>query len=233
MNAIEPVTRVLSQKTIYETPAVFSRSQGLLMSQIEFPTVNEEYVIQKVIHDYQVRKSQEQSLWRIGGAIAGLCLGLGDGFQLGDLFGSAIGATFSGAIGNELQKMDEAQLKELNLEWINSPDSYIYHRKRHRGDAVRRLLMIIPNPNTGEPRTIFGIQFPDGYVAHLALCQSVEQPVFAMLGSGFDTDWVREKQPLGSVPTDIGMSLTVEMWRSSHQMPLVVLPYRIPHHCLY
>lgn len=75
MNAIEPVTRVLSQNTIYKTPAVFSSNQGILTSHINFPTLNEEYVIQLVIQQHQAKKAQEQTLWRIGGVIAELCLG--------------------------------------------------------------------------------------------------------------------------------------------------------------
>lgn len=233
MSELDPVAQVLAKSTVYQTPAVFSRTQGLLTSQIHFQTVNEEYVIQRIMHNYQTKKSQEQTLWRIGGAIAGLCLGLGDGFQLGDLFGAAIGSTATSCISNELQKADEAKLRELGLEWVNTPESYIYHRKRHRGDAVRRLLLIMPHPTTGEPCTVFGVQFPDGYVAHLALYESLEQPIFAMLGSGFDTDWVQEKLSLGFLPTDVGMSLPVELWRSANQRPLVVIPYRTPHHCLY
>ena len=49
------------------------------------------------------KKSQmrdEQFLWRVGGAIVGGMLGLGDGFQLGDLFGSLAG----GAIGSLAQE---------------------------------------------------------------------------------------------------------------------------------
>jgi hypothetical protein len=233
MNAIEPVAQVLSCPTVYKTPAVFSRSQGLLSSQINFQTINEEYVIQRIMQEHQAKRSQEQSLWRIGGAIAGLCLGLGDGFQMGDLLGSLFGATASATIGNELQKGDDAKLQELGLEWVNTPESYLYHRKRHRGDALRRLLLIHPHPHTGQPCTVFGVQFPDGYVAHLSLCTSFEQPMFAMQGSGFDTDWVQEKCPLGFLPTDVGLSLPVELWRNVQGLSVVAIPYRAPHHCLY
>lgn len=233
MNAIEPVTQVLSQRTIYETPAVFSPNQGLLTSQLNFQTLNEDYVIQRIIQDHQAKKSQEQSLWRIGGAIAGLFLGLGDGFQIGDAIGAAVGSTLGGGISNELQRADDAKLKELGLEWMNTPESYVYHRKRHRGDAVRRLLLIMPHPKTNNPCTVFGIQFPDGYVAHLAILQSSGQQMFAMQGSGFDTDWIQGKKSLGFLPTDMGISLPVELWHSPSQGSLVAIPYRTPHQCIY
>jgi hypothetical protein len=111
MKAIQPVIQVLSQLTLYQTPPIFSPNQGILSSQIHFPTLNEDYVVQQIIQDYQQRKSQEQTAWRIGGAIIGLCFGLGDGFQIGDLFGSLIGSTAGGAISTELQRGDEAKLK--------------------------------------------------------------------------------------------------------------------------
>ncbi len=233
MYEIEPVARVLSETTLYDTPPVFSRAQGLLTHQLNFPTLNEELVIQRIINNYQEKKAQEQSLWRWGGAFVGLCLGLGDGLQIGDMVGSAIGASMGNLVSNELNLADEAKLRELNLEWVNTPESYVYHRRRHRGDALRRLLMILPHPNTGRPCASFGVQFPDGYVAHLGILPNFDQPLFSMAGSGFDTDWVNEKQTLGIIPTDIGMSLPVELWRSQRQDSVIAIPYRVPHHCLY
>lgn len=233
MYDIEPLARVLSESTLYNTAPVFSRAQGLLTQQLNFSTLNEELVIQRMINNHQTKKAQEQSLWRWGGALVGLCFGLGDGFQLGDMVGSAIGASMGSLVGNELNLGDEATLRELNLEWVNTPESYLYHRKRHRGEAIRRLLLILPHPDTGRPCASFGVQFPDGYVAHLGILRDFDQPLFSIAGSGFDTDWIQDKQTLGMIPTDIGMSLPVEFWRGQGQNSLIAIPYRIPHHCMY
>lgn len=42
MSAIQPVIQVLSQLAVYQTPPIFSPSQGILSSQIHFPTLNED-----------------------------------------------------------------------------------------------------------------------------------------------------------------------------------------------
>ncbi|MEB3226347.1 MAG: hypothetical protein VKJ86_11160 [Synechococcus sp.] len=234
MSAIESIVQVLSEMTLYETPGVFSRYQGLLSSQINYPTVNEDAVIQRIIYEYQQQKAREQSLWRIGGAIAGLCLGLGDGLQFGDFLGAAVGSAMTGGIATQLNQLNDAQLKEYQLEWVNTPESYCYHRKRHRGEAVRRLLMIDRHPQTGRPCTVFGVQFPDGYVAHLGKVEGATTPVFGINGSGFDTDWVMEKQQLGMIPTDIGRNLPVELWSNPRQnQHLVAIPYNAPHQYVY
>lgn len=232
MNDLKPIISVLNQQTIYQTPPVFNPNQGILSAMINFPTLNEELVIQRIIQNHQAKKAQENSLWRIGGAVLGLCLGLGDGFQVGDLLGTVVGSTLGGGISNELQRADEATLRELNLEWVNSPDSYIYHRKRHRGEAVRRLLLFMPHPHTAVPTTAFGVQFPDGYVACLAINNIANQLMFTMAGHGFDIDWVAEKQNIGFLPTDLGNSLAVELWTGQNQY-LVAIPYRTPHQYTY
>jgi hypothetical protein len=232
MSDLQPVTTVLAQRTIYETPAVLNPSQGVVSALINFPTLNEDLVIQRIIQDHQAKKAQENSLWRIGGGLLGLCLGLGDGFQVGDLIGAAVGSGLGGGISNELQRADEATLRALNLEWVNSPDSYIYHRKRHRGEAVRRLLLIMPHPQTSAPTTTFAVQFPDGYVACLAIANVANQLMFTMAGYGFDLDWVDQKQNLGFIPTDLGNSLPVELWSGQGQH-LVAIPYSTPHQFIY
>jgi hypothetical protein len=119
------------------------------------------------------------------------------------------------------------------LEWINTSESYIYHRRRHRGDALRRLILITPDSQTGQPRTTFAIQFPDGYVAHLAILESGTHFMFALAGSGFDTDWIQEKKVLGHIPTDVGISLPAELWHNPNYKSLVAIPYRTPHNSLY
>ncbi|MBE9242664.1 hypothetical protein [Synechocystis salina] len=69
MSDLQPVTTVLAQRTIYETPGVFSPNQGIVSALINFPTLNEDLVIQRIIQDHQAKKAQENSLWRIGGGL--------------------------------------------------------------------------------------------------------------------------------------------------------------------
>lgn len=233
MNDMLPVVRVLSQPTLYGTDAVLSTKNGIITSEIGFNTLDEEYVIQKIMHDYQEKKKQEASLWRLGGAIAGGLLGLQDGFQLLDIFNTATSSMVAGSVATAIQSLDGDQLKELGLEWIRTPESYFYHRKRHRGDAARRILLIIPHPNTGQPCTAFAVQFPDGYVATLALIEGINSTVFAVSGMGFDTDWVEHKINLGVLPTDHGVKLPVELWHNDNGDSMVAIPYRTPHQSIY
>lgn len=233
MNDILPVVQVLSQPTLYGTDAVFSMENGILTSEIGFNTLNEEYVIQKLIHDHQEKKKQEASLWRLGGAIVGSFLGLQDGFQLLDILTTATSSVIAGNVATAIQSLDGDQLKELGLEWVNTPESYLYHRKRHRGDAARRILLIIPHPHTGQPCTAFAVQFPDGYVATLALIKGIDSSVFAVSGMGFDTDWVEHKIDIGILPTDHGVKLPVELWHNDNGTSMVAIPYRTPHQSIY
>lgn len=232
MNDLQPIASVLSYRTVYQTPPIFSPSQGILSNLINFPTLNEDYVIQRTIQEYQERKSRQGQMWRFGAAAVGLLLGLGDGFQVNDLLGAVVAGSVGGQINEALQSGDEATLRALNLEWMNSPDSYVYHRKRHRGDAVRRLLLILPHPETGGPTTTFAVQFPDGYVASLAIVSATEQLLFTVTDHGFDSNWVTNKQVLGYFPTDVGHSLPVEMWTGADNH-LIAIPYQTPHQYLY
>jgi hypothetical protein len=233
MSDILPVIRVLSQPTLYGTKAVFSIENGIITSEIGYNTLNEEYVIQKLIHKHQEKKKQEASLWRLGGAIVGGFLGLQDGFQLLDMFTTAASSVVAGSVATAIQDLDGDQLKELGLEWVNTPQSYVYHRKRHRGDAARRILLIIPHPDTGEPCTTFAVQFPDGYVAKLALIKDVDSSIFMVSGMGFDTDWVEHKIDIGVLPTDRGVKLPVELWQNDNGVSMVAIPYRAPHQFMY
>lgn len=86
-----------------------------------------------------------------------------------DIFTTASSIAFAGGISTAVQDLDNNQLKEFGLEWVNTPQSYICHKKRHRGDAVRRILIVIPHPDTNQPCTACAAQFPDGYIAILSL----------------------------------------------------------------
>jgi hypothetical protein len=233
MSDIDPIIQVLSQPTLYGTGAVLSMQRGIITAEIGYSTINEEYVIQKLIQDHQEKKKQETALWRLGGAIAGAFLGLQDGFQVMDIFTTAASSAVAGGISNAMQDLDTNQLKELGLEWVNTPQSYIYHKKRHRGDAIRRILLVIPHPETNQPCTAFAAQFPDGYIAILSLTPNFDSPMFAVSGTGFDTDWVEHKVNLGVLPTDYGVKLPVELWHNDNGTSMVAIPYRTPHHSMY
>jgi hypothetical protein len=230
---------VLAQSTVYGTPPVIDRRGVLLSEMLGYSTLNEEYVVQKVISDYQARKKTEAAAWRLGVGLLTTLMGMGDGFQLGDAVGGFAAGMIAGKVSDALQDMDSRQLQELGLEWVNDPSSYLYHRKRHRGDAVRRLLMLLPHPQTGVPCTFFGVQFPDGYIAHLTFMpqqSEVNSPingVFCMSGGGFDAELLPQRQTLGKIACDSGQQLPVEFWTDESSNHFVVIPHKAPHHSLY
>lgn len=139
---IKSIYMALCSPTLYGTPAIMSPRDGLLLSnQLSFSTVNEELIIQQHLQEYQKKTNAERLGWRIAGTVIGTCLGLRDGFGVNDLLVGSIMGSAAGATISEIHKKDEWELKELGLEWINHPSSYTYHKNRHRGNALRRLVL--------------------------------------------------------------------------------------------
>lgn len=238
-DAVRQLFPVLAQSTVYGTPPVVDRHGVLLSEMLSYTTLNEEYVVQKTIANHQAKKKAEATAWRLGVGILGTLMGMGDGFQIGDAIGGLALGAIAGKVSDALQEGDELKLQEFGLEWVNDPSSYLYHRKRHRGDAVRRLLMLLPHPQTGVPCTFFGVQFPDGYVAHLAFVpqqSEVNSPVngmFCMTDCGFGAELLPQKQILGEIACNSGQKLPVEFWTNGSSDHLVVIPHKAPHHSLY
>ena len=238
-DAVRKLFPVLAQSTVYGTPPVVDRHGVLLSEILGYSTFNEEYVINKIIFDFQAKKKREAAAWRLGVGLLATFMGMGDGFQLTDALGGFTAGMIGGKVSDVLQDMDNRQLQELNLEWVNDPNSYLYHRKRHRGDAVRRLLMLLPHPQTGVPCTFFGVQFPDGYVAHLTFKLQHNElnystdGLFRMSDSGFDADLYPRRKTLGEIACDSGQQLPVEFWSNGYSNSLVVIPHKAPHYSLY
>ncbi len=260
---VKEIVAILSKPTIYNTPPVFSLNHGLLYDQLAYRTINEEYVVQKIIQNYQhhqQKKKEEATAWRVGVGIAATLLGLGNGFQLGDLLGGVVAGNLAGKIADSIHDLDGLQRKELGLEILNSPESYLYHQKRHRGHAVRRMLTITHHSNTGEPCTAFAVQFPDGYVAYLVGLEkdsvfaqqdvgrtqraidkdlvglekdSVFAGQFCVSGFGFDIDWVQRRTCLAELPTNASIRLPIELWHNDQGNSVMAIPYKAPHHSIY
>lgn len=238
-DTVKKLFPVLAQSTIYGTPPVINRCGVLLSDTLGYSTFNEEYVIQKIISDYQVKKKRETITWSLGIGLLTTLIGVGDGFDLGDICSGFTAGIIGGRVSDALQEMDNRQLQELGLEWVNNPNSYLYHRKRHRGDAVRRLLMLLPHPQTGVPCTSFGVQFPDGYVAHLTFKPQNNEfnystdGLFRLNGSGFDAELYPQRKTLGKIACDSGQQLPVEFWTNGSNNHVIVIPHKAPHYSLY
>ena len=113
------------------------------------------------------KKSQmrdEQFLWRVGGAIVGGMLGLGDGFQIGDLLGSLAGGAIGSLAQESLSKDEKETLNKLQLSWVHVDKGSPIKLIRRHGRPVARYL--IPTEIKDDYR--IATSFQDGFAGCLA-----------------------------------------------------------------
>jgi hypothetical protein len=82
-------------------------------------------VLQAIVEKEKRRIKDEQMAWRIGGAIIGGLLGLGDGFDVGDVF---MGLAFSnlGGLGHQVASREQMEfLEKCKAAWIVTTGSPI------------------------------------------------------------------------------------------------------------
>ncbi|PSB03259.1 hypothetical protein [Merismopedia glauca] len=155
--------------------------------------------------------------------------------------GAALGLVGGRISTNIMEILDTTTLQEsgldldkLGLGWIGKdPQSYLYSIRSHRGHAVRRVLLIVPHPETNEPCIAFAVQFPDGYVAYLTFLNQMN--LFGMSGVGLQLtmDSLRQTH-LGDLPVDDGRKVPVQFWEDSCQEQYTIaIPYTKPHHSIY
>ncbi len=75
-------------------------------------------VLQAIVEKEKRRIKDEQMAWRIGGAIIGGLLGIGDGFDVGDVF---MGLAFSnlGGLGHQVASREQMEfLEKCKAAWI-------------------------------------------------------------------------------------------------------------------
>lgn len=75
-------------------------------------------VLQAIVEKEKRRIKDEQIAWRIGGAIVGGLLGLGDGFDVGDIFTSLVFSNI-GAVGHEVASREQIEfLQKCQAAWL-------------------------------------------------------------------------------------------------------------------
>lgn len=100
-------------------------------------------VLQRIVMGEQQRIKEEQMLWRVGGTILGLCLGIGDGLQLTDLFMGMAGSAI-GSLAHETMSHEDRQfLERCQSLWLVGCDSPIELAQR-LGPARSRILLHNP-----------------------------------------------------------------------------------------
>lgn len=101
-------------------------------------------VLQRIVLAEQQRIKEEQMLWRIGGAVVGACLGLGDGFQLTDLFVGMACSTIAGTGHEVISHEDRQFLDRCQALWLVGRQSPLELMQRI-GPARSRILLYDPS----------------------------------------------------------------------------------------
>ncbi len=75
-------------------------------------------VLQEIVENEKKRIKNEQMVWRMGGAIFGAFLGMGDGFDVGDIFTSLVFSNI-GAMGHEVASREQIEfLQKCQAAWL-------------------------------------------------------------------------------------------------------------------
>lgn len=104
-------------------------------------------VLQRIVMGEQQRIKEEQMLWRIGGTILGLCLGVGDGLQLTDLFLGMSGGAIASLAHETMSHEDRQFLERCQSLWLVGHNSPVELAQR-LGPARTRILLHDPGWET-------------------------------------------------------------------------------------
>ena len=103
-------------------------------------------LLQRIVSGEQQRIREEQMLWRVGGAILGACLGIGDGFQVTDVFLS-MGLAGLGGLSHEVMSHEDRRfLENCHSLWTVDNQSPVNLLQR-LGPARSRVLLYSPEWN--------------------------------------------------------------------------------------
>jgi hypothetical protein len=111
------------QSRQHEIPRVPFAQETLQVARSGYSFQTRE-VLQRIITAEQQRLREEQMFWKVGGAILGACLGLGNGFQVTDVF-LTMGLSGLGSLSYEVMSHEDRRfLESCHALWTvgsNSP----------------------------------------------------------------------------------------------------------------
>lgn len=133
------------------------------LDRLSFPSLDELMLIELRLQ--QRKRHQERDRWigRAIGAGVSLAVGCSDGFALADLTGAFMGGAVGGMAADGLNQLSDQELDQLGLRWAVSPETFVFHQRRH-GQPLHRVLVMALN-RQGALRTTCGVRFSDGYLA--------------------------------------------------------------------
>ncbi len=133
-------TNLSSQEASFRAKEFVPNATELIQLAKEGYSFQTRHVLQTIVSGEQQRLREEQTMWRLGGAVLGACLGLSDGFQLTDAF---VGLAFSGIASLSHEAMsheDRIFLEQCQSLWLIGNNSPVELAQR-LGSAKSRILM--------------------------------------------------------------------------------------------
>jgi len=102
------------------------------------------YVLETIVENELERIKKEKAGWKVAGAVAGLALGMSDGFQVTDLFTSIAFSNVGGMAHEFASKEQREFLQKVKSDWLISHKSAleILHRL---GPPRQRAIAYFPN----------------------------------------------------------------------------------------
>ena len=131
------------QSRQHEIPRVPFAKEMLQLAKSGYSFQTRE-VLQRIVTAEQQRLREEQMFWRVGGAILGAVMGIGDGFQVADVFLS-MGISGLGGLSHEVMSHEDRRfLESCHALWTVGTNSPIDLLQR-LGPARSRILFYGPN----------------------------------------------------------------------------------------
>ena len=185
----------------------------------------------------QRKRAQERDRWigRAIGAGVSLAVGCSDGFALADITGTFLGGAVGGLAADCLNQLSDQELEQLGLRWAVSPETFLFHQRRHGHPLQRVLLMALTRQGT--LRTTCGVRFSDGYLAFFDpepfRCDLAPFDGSRRLsGKGAMPLAGSSTAAVGALPCSDGRERPLEAVQTDKGR-LLAMPLTTPHHSLY
>lgn len=123
----------------------------LLHENLSFQSID---VIERIVAYEQARIEDEQTLWRIGGAILGAALGAGDGFGLADVGTSFAFSNIAGMAHSQASKEQREFLKKIHSLWLVDQRSP-FDLRRRLGEPIGRFIGYSSLANSFNPDDLY------------------------------------------------------------------------------
>lgn len=206
------------------------------LDRLTFPSLDEPMLIQMRIEKHKQAQQRDRWIGRALGAGVALATGIAvDGFAFGDLTGAFMGGVVGDLTVDGLQQFSDKELEQLGLLWAKSPESFLFHQRRH-GQPLNRLLLLAFT-RSGEFRSTSAVRFTDGFLAFFSP-EPYQSDLLAFNGTRRLSGKGAMPEPgycattVSLLPCSDGRERPLELLKTD-KGPLLAMPIATPHHSLY